>query len=113
MVFPSAGTGKITDEFKAALKKHKFIAFMGDDAAQQPGSLQEMMLHETAVAWIRRGLTWTLPAKPWEETAEEFSARFRQVVQKINEEYDTDGLCRGLPARHEALYSAEGGKPCK
>ena len=80
---------------------------MGDDAARQPGSLQELMLHETAVAWIRRGLTWTLPAKPWEETVEDFSARMRGVVQKINDEYNVDGLCRELPARLEALYSAQ------
>ena len=108
--FYNAGTGKITDEFKAALKQHKLKAFMGDDAARQPGSLQEMMLHETAVAWIRRGLTWTLPSKPWEETVEDYSARMREVVQKINDEYDVDGLCRELPARLEALYSAQGGK---
>ena len=62
------------------------IAFMGDDAARQPGSLQEMMLHETAVAWIRRGLTCTLPAKPQKETVEDLLARMRKVVQKINEE---------------------------
>ena len=62
--FYNAGNGAITPEFKAALQEHNLTALMSDDAAQQPGSLQEMMLHETAVAWIRRGLTWTLPAKP-------------------------------------------------
>ena len=108
--FYNAGTGQITREFQAALKQHKLTAFMGDDAALQPGSLQELMLHETAVSWIRRGLTWTLPAKPWEETVEDYSARLRDVVHKVNEEYDVDGLCRELPARVDALHNAEGGK---
>ena len=83
---------------------------MGDDASRQPGSLQELMLHETAVAWIRRGLTWTLPARPWEETVAAFSARLREVVRKVNDEYNVEGLCRELPTRVESLYDAEGGK---
>ena len=77
--FYNAGTGGITPEFKAALADHGLRAVMGDDASQQPGSLWEMMLHETAVSWIRRGLTWTLPPKPWEETPTEFARRLRAV----------------------------------
>ena len=75
--FFNAGSGTITNEFKTALQDHSLTAFMGDNAALQPGSLQEMMLHETAVAWIRRGLTRSLPPKPWEETIEAFGARLR------------------------------------
>ena len=107
--FFNAGTGKITDGFNAELKEHKLIAFMGDNAAQQPGSLQETMLHETAVAWIRLGLACTSPAMPGEETSEDFSARMQKMAQKINEEYDVDGLCRDLPTRLEALCNAGGG----
>ena len=88
------------------------IAFMGDDAARQPGSLQEMMLHETAVAWIRRGLTCTLPAKPWEETWEDFSARMRKVVQKISKEYNVDGLCRYLCLPGLKLCAVQTGGSC-
>ena len=33
-------------------------------ASHQPGSLWETVLLETAVSWIRRGLTWTLPPRP-------------------------------------------------
>ena len=73
--------------------------------------MQEMMLHETAVAWIRRGLICTLPAKPQKETVGDLLARMRKVVQKINEEWcDVDGLCRDLPAKLEPLCSADRGK---
>ena len=111
--FYNTGTGRITADFKLALKDHGLTAFMGDDASQQPGSLQEMMLHETAVAWIRRGLTWTLPAKPWEESVEDFAARLKEVVRKVNAEYNVDGLCHELPVRVQALFDAEGGKVAK
>ena len=108
--FFNAGTGAITNEFKTALQDHQLTAFMGDNAALQPGSLQEMMLHETAVAWIRRGLTWSLPPKPWEETIEAFGARLREVVQKVNSEYNVQGLCKQLPQRVQDLHDAEGGR---
>ena len=108
--FFNAGTGAITHEFKTALQDHQLTAFMGGNAALQPGSLQEMMLHETAVAWIRRGLTWSLPPKPWEETIEAFGARLREVVQKVNTEYNVQGLCKQLPQRVQDLHDAEGGR---
>ena len=108
--FYNAGTGGITHEFKAALADHGLRAFMGDDASQQPGSLWEMMLHETAVSWIRRGLTWTLPPRPWEETPTEFARRLRAVVEDINARHRVEGLCRELPQRVRALHAAQGGR---
>ena len=68
------------------------------------------MLHETAVAWIHRGLTWSLPSKPWEEAFEAFGARLREVVQKVNTEYNVQGLCKQLPQRVQDLHDAEGGR---
>ena len=108
--FYNAGTGGIAPEFKAALADHGLRAFMGDDASQQPGSLWEMMLHETAVSWIRRGLTWTLPPKPWEGTPTEFARRLRAVVEDINARHRVEGLCRELPQRVQALHAAQGGR---
>ena len=108
--FYNAGTGGITPEFKAALADHGLRAFMGDDASQQPGSLWEMMFHETAVSWIRRGLTWTLPPRPWEETPTEFARRLRAVVEDINARHRVEGLCRELPQRVRALHAAQGGR---
>ena len=97
-------------DIEAALADHGLRAFMGDDASQQPGSLWEMMLHETAVSWIRRGLTWTFPPRPWEETPTEFARRLRAVVEDINARHRVEGLCRELPQRVRALHAAQGGR---
>ena len=59
--FYDPGCGKITSEFKQALRKHKLRAFWGEDASPQPGNLQEVHLHETAVSWVRHRLTRTTP----------------------------------------------------
>ena len=99
-----------TTEFQVALGRHGLTSFMGDNAARQPGMLQEMMLHETAVAWIRWGLVQSLPRRPWEETVQAYARRVRDVVRGINETHDVEGLCRALPARIQLLIEAQGGK---
>ena len=111
--FYNAGTGGITPAFKAALAYHGFKAFMGDDASQQPGSLWEMMLHETAVSWIRRGLTWSLPPRPWEESPSAFACRLKSVVRDINARCNVEALCRELPQRVLDLHAAKGGRLSK
>ena len=55
-----------------------------DDASLQPGALQEVMLHETAVAWCRYKLARCLPARPWLETPEEYRTRLKAAVAEIN-----------------------------
>ena len=111
--FYTTGAGKITGEFAAALKAHGLEAFMGSDASQQPGSLQEMMLHETSVAWMRHRLTITKPKKPWEETVGSFESRLRLAAAFINDNYDVAGLTRELPERVRRLIAAKGGKLSK
>ena len=44
---------------------------------------------------------------------EAFAARLREVVRKMNDEYNVEGLCRLLPIRVESLHHAEGGKLSK
>ena len=63
---------------------------------------------ETAVSWLRRRLTKTLPRRPWEETSEEYGARLKACAAYINEHHDVDNLCRGLPARLNELKALEG-----
>ena len=87
-----------------------FKAFMGDNAALQPGSLQEMMLHETAVAWIRRRQTLTTPKSPWDESVEDFGQRMRGIVNDINENVDVAGLCQAFLKRVEELIERRGGR---
>ena len=51
--FYNPGNGKITSAFEATAAACGFTAFWGEDAISQPGHLQELMLHETALAWLR------------------------------------------------------------
>ena len=108
--FYHSSTGVITPEFKAALADHDLRAFMRDNASEQPGSLQEVMLHETAVAWIRDRQTKTTPKKPWEETVEAHGERLRDIATYINGHYDVDGLHRDFLPRVQTLIDAEGGR---
>ena len=74
----------------------------------QPGNLQEVMLHETAVSWIRARETRSRPHEPWKETPPEFGARLRAIARDINANCDVDGLCRKLADRVQRVVDAEG-----
>ena len=106
--FYNSGSGKITDGYSRALKAYNLKAFFPEDASVQPGALQELMLHETAVAWIRARLTQTVPKKAWEESVDSYGARLKACVAFINSHHDVSGLCRGLPQRLEALKQRRG-----
>ena len=104
------GTGRITEEYDAALAEHNFRPLMTQSNTIQPGDCQELMLHETAVAWVRRKLTHTLPAEPWKETRGDFGHRLKEICSYINEAYDVAGLSHEFPDRLEAVYEAQGGR---
>ena len=108
--FYNSGNGKITPAFKKALAECRFKAFWGDDASLQPGHLQELMLHETAVSWLRHRLTQTLPPRCWEETPAAFAARLRQCCADINDNLDVEGLCKAFPGRVQNLVDRRGGR---
>ena len=108
--FFNAGSGVVTSEYKAALELHGLQAFQGDCAVQQPGKLSDLLLHETAVAWIRLNLSRTLPARPWEESPKQLITRLKRIAGNINREYNVDGLCKDLPTRVELLQQRGGGK---
>ena len=111
--FFNPGSGRITDQYSAALADHGLQAFQGDSAAVQPGKLSELLLHETAVAWVRLKLATSLPACPWEETSQQHLARLRRIAASINAEHDVVGLCRALPSRVNLLHERRGGKLAK
>ena len=106
--FYHIANAKITSGFKEALRECGLHAFWGDDASAQPGQLQELMLHETAVRWIRFHERRTLPKRPWEETEEQFVARLKGIAATCNKEYDVEGLTRGFPKRIKALVEKAG-----
>ena len=108
--FFDPGTGVITAEYKQAAQEHGFKVFQGENASLQPGqaNLGQVLLHETAVSWIRYRLARTLPAEPWAETVEQFSARLRSIAADINDNLNVEGLCKDFPKRIQQIIDVGG-----
>ena len=100
--------GKITAQFKEALRRNGLKAYYGDNAKAQPGAMHELMLHETAVAWIRHEEGKTRPKEPWKESVVEFGSRMKAIAMDLNKRHNVDNLCKALPKRVEMLIDAEG-----
>ena len=101
-------TGRVTAELAAALEPTELELFWGDDAHEQPGYCADVLLHETAVAWIRKGLSTSVPRLPWKETRAQYSMRLRDVVAAINRRHNVAGLCNGLLGRLDTLKRCQG-----
>ena len=106
--FWATNSSKITGGFKAALQENNLKTYYRDDAGQQPGNLQEVLLHETAVSWIRRREALNRMTKPWEETPEQFATHLKAVVQEINDTLSLEGLCRAFKQRVQKLLDRDG-----
>ena len=76
----------------------------------QLGRMQEILLHETAVSWIRLRLEKTVPSKQWLETTEQYASRLRGVVDDIDANLDVEGLCKSFPNRLDLKIEAKGGR---
>ena len=100
--------GYITHKFKAALEEAELKAYYGDNAAAQPGNMQDVLLHETAVSWIRHRETRCRPKVPWQESPADLGARLRLICQEINDKLDVEGLCKGWPKRVQEVVDVEG-----
>ena len=94
--FYDKGSGKILEEYKAALRANSLKAYMGDNAKAQPGNLQEVLLHETAVSWIRYREEQTRPKEPWKESVDEYTSRMKGIAQDINKNLEVENLCKAL-----------------
>ena len=106
--FYHSGTGAITPDNKESLHRHGLRALLGEDASKQSRDSQEVLSHETAVAWLRRRLAMSLPARPWLETREEFGVRLKEQAAYINNKFNVDALCRAFPLRLDQLIAEEG-----
>ena len=100
--------GTITHGYKAGLQSSGLRPLMGEDASKQPGSLSDLLLHETAVAWLRYKMKLSIPARPWKETSEQYKARIQEACRKVNAEYNVEGLCKQLPERLDKLKEKKG-----
>ena len=66
------------------------------------------MLHETAVSWIRKLLSKSVPKKAWEESRDEYYSRLKAQCAHINSNYKVEGLCRELRQRVHDLFDRKG-----
>ena len=96
-------SGVITTQYKEALADHGLQAFMGDDASVQPGSMQDFLLHETSVSWLRHRLAQSTPKKCWAETRPEYGRRLKRCCDQVNKDLDVEGLSKQLPKRLKLL----------
>ena len=108
--FYHTATGRITREYKASLRAHGLRPLMGDNASKQSGDAQEVMLHETAVALLRRRLTLTVPRKPWLETRDAYGARLKDQAAFINVRYNLEGLSKEFPLRLQKVIDHDAGR---
>ena len=96
-------TGKITDEFASALRRHGLKAFHGKDAECQPGRSGDLWLHETTVSWIRERMKRSQPLEPWTESEEDLGKRLKAAAGYCNANFDVEGLCREFLERMRSL----------
>ena len=59
----------------------------------------DVVLHETAISWLRSEEEESRPVAPWNETPEELEKRLQQAVARINKDFDVRGLCMEFPDR--------------
>ena len=71
--------------------------------------IPDVLLHETAVSWIRQRLYVTAPARRWEETPAELATRLEGAAAYANDEYNVSGLCRKLSKRLTTLVKETNG----
>jgi hypothetical protein len=111
--FYATSTGKITNMYKQALTDTGMRPFAGEDASDQPGSIGDVLLHETAVAWIRQRLIVTTPQQSWKEDHKKYGERLRDICRYINDNYYVAGLCREFPDRLRELKKRSGDRLTK
>ena len=106
--FFHGSTGKITPEYKAALDAAGLRPFQGECAVGQPGRSGDVLLHETAVGWLRDRMLRTVPAEAWKEGREAYYARLREQCAMPNEECEVEELRRAFPQRLTDLKAKKG-----
>ena len=90
---PSQGT--INPDYAAALTKYGFSSWAGDHALWQPGDIPDLLLHETAVSWVRKFLRQH-PVKIGENMTrniERLEEKLQEAVEHINTYYEVEDGC--------------------
>lgn len=109
--FYQSSTGHIVKDYRAALQKHGFRAYAGEDASSQPPDVPDVLLHETAVAWIKTYFKKHKFSRSGSLDDQERKLRklFLDCEDHINNNHDVTGLCMGFPRRLDKLVNVTKG----
>ena len=82
--------GTITGDYETACRSAGFTPWAGSNCKEGPRApppdIGDVLLHETAISWLRREEESARPRKPWEETPRMLGKRIQTAVNKINKE---------------------------
>ena len=103
-----APSGHVVAAYDCAARECGFKLFWGPDAKIQSPDMPDLLLHETAVSWLRGVLRRTKPdVVPWQETPQQWSRRMK-ALDECNRSNDVEGLCMQFPDRVEECIAKEG-----
>ena len=108
--FYHSSSGSICPDYAYALDAHGFKSWAGDNSKWQPPDIPDILLHETAVSWVRNYLRkqpFKLASTP-SGSAHRLSVVLREAAWHINEHYEVGQLCLALPKRLKELVATEG-----
>ena len=103
-------TGDICREYAEALAANGYTAWAGESASHQPADIPDVLLHETAVAWIRSYLKHN-PIKIGPNMAasrDALEAALKDAAAFCNDWYEVKELCHDFPKRLKELIAGEG-----
>ena len=110
--FYHPSSGNICPEYQGALEEQGFTAWAGENAKWQPPDVPDILLHETAVAWVRSFLRQH-PVKIGHNQAkniENLEEKLQEAESHINTYYEVEDLCKSLPRRLKELVEAKGSR---
>ena len=104
--------GTITGDYESACRECGFQPWAGTNSKKapraQPREIGDVLLHETAISWLRREEEKTRPCTPWRETPVELEHRMLAAVRHINKEFDVRGLSMQFPEGLHTLVVTDG-----
>ena len=106
--------GTATGDYDAMRSRHGFELWAGTNALagphRQPPDLADVLLHETANAWLTHRLDRSALqlTEPWKEAPCDFEKRLQACVRDLNRTCDVRGLCMGFSERLRELVRRGG-----
>ena len=106
-----APAGQVVAAYDHAVRECNFRTFWGPDAKKQSPDMPDLLLHETAVSWLRGVLRRTKPVvAPWLGTPEQWPRRMMTALDEVNRNNDVESLCMQFPDRVDECFAAEGAR---